>query len=74
MTLTRPTLEVRSQRQDRGVLYELTQLEISDRAWWSIAFEMAEQEAMDRDRFENAVSRMDYYIPLAIEFSQFETY
>lgn len=55
--------KVRSQRQYRGVLYELTQLESCDRAWWSIAFEMAEQEAMDRDRFENAVSRVSQNYP-----------
>jgi hypothetical protein len=55
--------KVRWQRQDQGIFYELTQLEISDRAWWSIAFEMPEQEASQIKHFENLVSRVTQNYP-----------
>lgn len=55
--------KMRWQRQDQGIFYELTQLEISDRAWWSIAFEMAEQEASQLNHLENLVSQVTQNYP-----------
>jgi hypothetical protein len=55
--------KVRWQRQYQGISYELTQLEIRDRAWWSLAFEMAEREAAQITHFENVVSRVTQNYP-----------
>lgn len=55
--------KVRWQRRYQGILYELTQLEISDRACWSIAFEMPQQEARETNHFENVVSRVSQNYP-----------
>ncbi len=50
--------KVRSQRQYQGITFELTQLNVRNDAWWSIAFEMATEEANECDRFEQIISQV----------------
>jgi hypothetical protein len=50
--------KVRSQRHYQNIAFELTQLTVNNDTWWSIAFEMATQDANDRDRFESIVSQV----------------
>lgn len=53
----------RWQRQYQGVSSELTQLEISNNIWRSIAFEMVQQEARETNHFENVVSHVSQNYP-----------
>lgn len=53
----------RWQRQYQGVSYELTQLEISNSIWWSIAFEMVQQKASEINHFENVVTQVSQNYP-----------
>ncbi len=50
--------KVRSQRRYQGIACELTQLIVRNNAWWSIAFEMAGEEANQLDSFEGTISWM----------------
>ena len=48
--------KVRSQRQDQGVVGELTQLAVQERHWWSLAFE-GDGSAYRIDGFQKVLSR-----------------
>jgi hypothetical protein len=48
---------MRSQREYRGVSGELTQLQLKDEMWWSVAFEMV-GETQDCDRFTAIVTEV----------------
>ncbi|MBD0345621.1 MAG: hypothetical protein ICV63_12515 [Coleofasciculus sp. Co-bin14] len=48
----------RSQRLYQGIAYELTQLNVRNDAWWSIAFEMVVQEPNSIDRFKDIVKQV----------------
>ena len=50
--------KVRSQRRYQGITYELTQLNVRNDTWWSIAFEMAIEGANKCDKFESIVSQV----------------
>ena len=47
--------KTRSQRLYQGITYELTQLRVSNDSWWSLAFEMAIEEANQDERFQQIV-------------------
>ncbi len=53
----------RSQRRYKGVSYELTQLNVKNDDWWSIAFEVAEEDAHQSDRFQEVVSAVSQTYP-----------
>jgi hypothetical protein len=48
----------RSQRLYRGISYELTKLNVTNDAWWSIAFEIADEGANQIDSFKDVVNRV----------------
>jgi hypothetical protein len=48
--------KVRSQRLYQDICCELTQLSVRNDAWWSVAFEVAGEEANRIDNFEGVVS------------------
>lgn len=50
--------KVRCQRQYQGITFELTQLNIRNDAWWSIAFEVATQESNRSNHVENIVGQV----------------
>jgi hypothetical protein len=50
--------KVRSQRRYQGVTFELTQLNVRNHAWWSIAFETLAETANRSDRFETIVAQV----------------
>lgn len=51
-----PVQKVRRKRLYQGICCELTQVGLSNHPWWTIAFEMAEENAQGLDIFEKAVS------------------
>ena len=52
-----------SQRLYQGISCELTQLNIRNDVWWSIACEMATEDANQIDNFENLVSQISKTYP-----------
>lgn len=50
--------KVRSRRCYQGIVYELTQLNAGNDAWWSIAFEVATADDQIIDRFQATVSQV----------------
>jgi hypothetical protein len=48
----------RSQRLYQGMFCELTQLSVRNDAWWSVAFEVATEDANQIDSFESVVNRV----------------
>lgn len=50
--------KVRWQRLYQGINCELSQLTIQEQPWWSIAFEMIEQEANQEESFAQAINSM----------------
>lgn len=50
--------KVRSQRRYQGITFELTQLNVGNHTWWSIAFEMLAEAANGNDRFETIVTQV----------------
>ncbi|MGK7876589.1 MAG: hypothetical protein AB4426_25835 [Xenococcaceae cyanobacterium] len=59
MVKEKPWVAVKKLRRKRlyqGIRCELTQLGISNHSWWSIAFEMTQEDAQGLDSFENVVS------------------
>ena len=48
----------RSQRRYQGISYELTQLSVKNDDWWSIAFEMAGEDAKQISKFEGVVNQV----------------
>jgi hypothetical protein len=51
------------QRLYQGISCELTQLNLRDDVWWSVAFEMAAEDANQIDNFENLVSQISKTYP-----------
>ena len=50
--------KMRSQRRYQGVTFELTQLNVRNHAWWSIAFETLAETANRSDRLETIVAQV----------------
>lgn len=50
--------KVRSQRLYQGIAYELTQLNVNNSEWWSIAFEMASEDKNEIDYFKQTLSQV----------------
>jgi hypothetical protein len=57
--------KIRWQKQYRAIFYEITQLEINNSIWWSIAFEMAQQKASEINHFKNVVGQAIQNCPLS---------
>lgn len=55
--------KARLQRQDRGVACEVTQLEVDRDRWWTIAFEMLEEDDRDADDFDRVIHQMTHTLP-----------
>ena len=63
----------RSQRLYRGSCCELTQLEVNNHFWWSIAFEMLEEETIEQDSLETFVNLVSQTYP-ELELSEDKSY
>ena len=48
--------KMRSQRIYEGIVFELTRLNVRNDDWWSLAFEIAEEDYKQIDNFQNVVS------------------
>lgn len=50
--------KLRSRRCYKGIVFELTQLNTSNDAWWSLAFELATKDTQLLERFQTTVSQV----------------
>lgn len=55
--------KTRWQRFDRGIYFEISQLYVNNKPWWTIAFEMLEDGTKDFDSFYDTVNQISQNFP-----------